>query len=104
MSASDALRIQNAANRTGQQITVVGSRANGTATAMSDWDYIFSGASRERISAGSSVPRGAAGGEVNASGVETGIDRFQSYNPNAPNYQVLDPSRPHVIFTPKGPP
>lgn len=70
---------------------------------MSDWDYIFSGASRERISAGSSVPRGAAGGEVNASGVETGIDRFQSYNPNAPNYQVLDPSRPHVIFNPEGP-
>ena len=101
ISASDALRIQNAADRTGQQITVIGSRAGGTADAMSDWDYIFSGPSAARHSAASSVPIGNAGGAIRASGAESGIDIFQSYNPAAPGYQVLDPNLPHVIFTPK---
>lgn len=32
ISVADSIRIQNAANRTGQQITVIGSRAKGTAT------------------------------------------------------------------------
>jgi hypothetical protein len=101
MSAENALRIQNAATRTNQQIIVVGSRARGTPNPMSDWDYIFTGPSRARNSAAGSVPRGAAGGEVNASGIESGIDRFQSYNPKAPNYRVVDPSEPHVTFDPR---
>jgi hypothetical protein len=101
ISAGDALRIQNAANRTGQQITVVGSRARGTAGPLSDWDYILSGPSRARGSAARSIPRGQAGGEIGASGRETGIDIFQNYNPRAPGYSVLDPDLPHVIFTPR---
>ena len=100
ISASDALRIQNAANRTGQQITVVGSRAAGTSGPMSDWDYIFSGPSAARHSAASSVPVGEAGGAIGASGTESGIDIWQNFNPAGRNYTTLDPTRPYVIFTP----
>lgn len=101
MAPSDALRIQNAANRTHQRITVVGSRAEGTAGPLSDWDYIFSGPSHARPSAKTSVPRGKAGGELDIFGRETGIDRWQDYNPGAPGYNPLDPLRPHVIFGPQ---
>lgn len=101
MSAADAKRIQNAANRTGQEITVVGSRAKGTAKPTSDWDYIMSGKSSQRHSAKSSVPRGTQGGEINSMGRETGIDVFQSYNPNAPGYNPLNTSQPHVTFKPQ---
>jgi len=37
------LRIENAATRIGKPITVVGSRAKGTAGAFSDWDYVIEG-------------------------------------------------------------
>ncbi|MFO7936637.1 MAG: hypothetical protein R6V06_03415 [Kiritimatiellia bacterium] len=96
INPGEAQRIQNAANRTGQQITVVGSRAEGTATAASDWDYIMSGNSSARHSVRSSVPSGMSGGEINA----PGIDVWQDYNPNAINYTTLDSTKPHVIFTP----
>jgi hypothetical protein len=43
ISASDLLRIENAATRIGKPITVVGSRASGTANAYSDWDYVIEG-------------------------------------------------------------
>ena len=101
ISAGDARRIQNAADKTGQRVTVVGSRAKGSARPDSDWDYIVSGKSRQRGAAKNSVPRGAAGGEIGPSGRETGIDWWQDYNRNAPNYMPLDPSRPHVIFDPQ---
>jgi RHS repeat-associated protein len=51
ISAGDAARIQNAANRTNQEIIVVGSRASGTSKLTSDWDYILSGNSVQRHSA-----------------------------------------------------
>jgi len=57
ISPEDARIIQNAADRTKQTIIVVGSRANGTSTPTSDWDYIMLGNSRQRHSARSSVPR-----------------------------------------------
>ncbi|MBN2444388.1 MAG: hypothetical protein JXJ04_23700, partial [Spirochaetales bacterium] len=97
ISAADATRIQNAANRTGQEITVIGSRANGTATVASDWDYILSGNSAQRHSAASSLPKGTGGGEL----YNPGIDLWQSYNSNAPGYTVLDISKPYVIFRPQ---
>jgi hypothetical protein len=98
ISAADARRIQNAANRTGQEITVVGSRASGAAKATSDWDYILSGNSAQRHSASSSLPRGSAGGEV----YNPGIDIWQNYNPSAPGYTVVDTTRPYVPFKPTG--
>jgi hypothetical protein len=99
ISDSDATRIQNAADRTGQDIYVVGSRADGTATETSDWDYILSGDSAQRHSASSSLPSGFAGGSFNSSGFETGIDIFTNYY-NSPNYTPLDPSKPYVQFSP----
>lgn len=39
LKPGDITRIQNAVNRTRTEVTVVGSRANGTAKATSDWDY-----------------------------------------------------------------
>lgn len=92
ISSNDSKRIQNAANRTHQVIVVVGSRAAGTATDISDWDYIMSGNSAQRHSAASSVPRGIAGG---ANG--SGIDIMTSY-PNSPHSVIIDRSRPYIIF------
>jgi RHS repeat-associated protein len=43
LSKGDYLRIQNAATRINKPITVVGSRAKGTAGAFSDWDYVIPG-------------------------------------------------------------
>ncbi len=97
ISSADALRIQNAADRTHQTISVVGSRAAGTSTILSDWDYVMSGKSSQRHSAASSVPRGTY-----TSGVVSGTDIWQSYNPKAPGYVPgPDPTRPFVMFSPK---
>ena len=43
IAGGDALRIQKAANKIDKPITVVGSRASGTAKAGSDWDYVIPG-------------------------------------------------------------
>ncbi|MGL5058728.1 MAG: nucleotidyltransferase domain-containing protein [Microcoleus sp.] len=91
ISPEDARRIQNAADRTKQTIIVVGSRANGTSTPTSDWDYIMLGNSRQRHSARTSVPRGTSGGEINNLGRETGIDIFTG---------PLIQGEAHVIFEP----
>ena len=95
ISPSDARRIQNAANRTHQNITVIGSRANGTAGPYSDWDYIMSGNSAQRHSAASSVPCGLCGGANNS-----GIDIFSSYA-NGPKTISLDLNKPFIEFHPQ---
>lgn len=60
ISASDARRIQNAANLRGVVIHVVGSRAAGTAGPWSDWDYVIEGInSRTRSRIQGSLPQGA---------------------------------------------
>ena len=43
ISKTDLLRIENAATKINKSITVVGSRAKGTAGAYSDWDYVIEG-------------------------------------------------------------
>ncbi len=97
ISTADAKRIQNTATRTKQNITVIGSRASGTATLTSDWDYILSGNSAQRHSAASSLPRGSAGGEY-----EYGIDIWTNYpNSTAANYAELDRTKPYIVFFPK---
>lgn len=95
ISNSDAKRIQNAANKTNQTITVVGSRAKGTAGLNSDWDYIMSGNSAQRHAAASSVPRGVFGGEYNS-----GIDIFSSY-PKSPYPVMLNKNLPYITFYPR---
>ncbi len=99
ISVSDSKRIQNAATRTNQEIVVVGSRANGTATSTSDWDYYMTGKSSQRHSAASSLPRGTSGGEMTYLSGDSGIDIFVGY-PNSPNYESLMTDKPHVIFKP----
>jgi hypothetical protein len=96
MSKANATRIQNAANKTGQRIDVVGSRAGGTASATSDWDYILYGNSAQRHSAANSLPRGTAGGEI----YKPGIDLLQSFNNTLRSYTVLDTTKAHIIFYP----
>lgn len=97
ISLNDAQRIQNAADKAGQPIIVVGSRANGSANPASDWDYILSGPSRSRHSQQSSLPRGTGDGE----GSGRGRDFWQNCNQSRPDYAELDPSKPHVIFEPR---
>ncbi|MGW5418891.1 polymorphic toxin-type HINT domain-containing protein [Streptomyces sp. NPDC003943] len=97
ISPNDAKRIQNAADKAGQPIIVVGSRANGTPNPTSDWDYILSGPSRTRHSVKNSLPRGMGDGE----GSGRGRDFWQSYNPNRPDYAELDRNRPYVVFEPR---
>ncbi|WP_425329520.1 RHS repeat domain-containing protein [Streptomyces inhibens] len=99
LSPNDARRIQNAADKMGYPIIVVGSRvgAKGGPNPTSDWDYILSGPSRARSRVKNSLPRGSGDGE----GSGRGRDFFQRYNPSRPDYSELDPTRPHVIFQPR---
>ncbi|WP_256984888.1 polymorphic toxin-type HINT domain-containing protein [Streptomyces sp. 2R] len=97
---NDAKRIQNAADKTGQTIIVVGSRAgNGNLNPASDWDYILTGPSRSRSSVKNSLPQGMGDGE---GGSGRGRDFYQSYNSNAKQYTELDRNRPYVVFAPRG--
>ncbi|WP_438015644.1 SpvB/TcaC N-terminal domain-containing protein [Sorangium sp. So ce315] len=92
LSSAVRARIQNAANRTRQEISVVGSQARGDAKPHSDWDYVMSGNAAQRHSAKSSVPRGTSGGEITAGGNQSGIDVYKG---------TPDPSRPHITFKPQ---
>ena len=74
-------------------VTVVGSRARGTAGPRSDFDYLIAGNSRVRQDARKMLPRGTAGGEIGTRG-ETGVDIFDQ------NIKRLDLSLPHIIFSP----
>ncbi|MEZ5901344.1 MAG: nucleotidyltransferase domain-containing protein [Hyphomicrobiaceae bacterium] len=85
LSPGDISRIQNAADRYGTKITVVGSRAAGTAGPNSDWDYILEGKSPGRI--GQSLPGGSRGlGEPRAQDFDQGPVRTD---------------QPHITFTPR---
>lgn len=87
IAPGDARRIQNAADRTGVTITVVGSRAKGTAHGQSDWDYVLEGGTaRSRHSSKSSIPSGPHG---------LGEPRVQDF------FSTLDQSQPYISFSPK---
>jgi len=89
----DAARIQAVADKIQQPIHVVGSRAKGTASALSDWDYVIPDVkSKPAHTARKYLPRGVAGGEIAASGRETGIDIFKD---------ALNPDLPHITFNPQ---
>ncbi|SDE04801.1 RHS repeat-associated core domain-containing protein [Paracidovorax valerianellae] len=63
LTPQEILRIQNAANRTGVGISVVGSRASGNAGALSDWDYVVPASTTRRTvhSLSGSLPEGPRG-------------------------------------------
>ena len=87
LSASDAMRIQNAANKIGIPITVVGSRAGGTAGAWSDWDYVITGAnSATKGKVRNSLPEGHRG-----VGAPRNIDIFTG---------AVNTDLPHITFNP----
>jgi hypothetical protein len=90
LSASEALRIQNAANKIGQPISVVGSRAGGTSGALSDWDYVITGANSRTIgSVRNSLPEGVRG-----IGDPRNIDIFRG---------SLNTDSPYITFYPATP-
>jgi RHS repeat-associated protein len=88
IAAGDALRIQNAADRTGTTVTVVGSRASGTATSASDWDYVVDANAPTRNSISRSLP---GAGNV-SEGVRPNIDVFKG---------SVDKTKPHIEFKPE---
>lgn len=90
--AAEAARIQNAANRIGKPIHVVGSRASGTARPNSDWDFVIEANHHTRASAAKSLP--------GARNVQEGLT-----TPGAQDVfkGPLDPSKPHVTFSPEVP-
>jgi hypothetical protein len=90
ITAQQALRIQNAANRTGTEISLVGSRARGTATSASDWDYVINANARVRNSLSGSLP---GAGQV-SEGVPRNLDIFRG---------PLDETLPSITFFPAGP-
>jgi len=89
LSFGDISRIQNAANRTGTPVTLVGSRANGTARSLSDYDYLLPQGTRGsvRSSLKSSLPEGYRG---------IGDPRNQDFF-----FDALDPTKPFILFRPQ---
>jgi len=86
LSVATRARIQVWVDTHGTNVTVVGSRARGTADAFSDYDYLIGGTSRLRASAKWQLPKGAVG---------PGIDVFNE------NDFPLVPGKPHIIFLPR---
>jgi RHS repeat-associated protein len=85
--------IQAFANKYGLTVSVVGSRARGTASPLSDFDYVITGANREgRRAAERHLPRGLGGGGIGAGGRESGIDVLRG---------PLDPAAPSITFFPE---
>lgn len=89
LTKEDVARIQNAANRIGKPITLVGSRAAGTAREDSDWDYVIEANNHQRASAAGSLP-----GAKDSHGTPRNQDVFKG---------PVDTSRPHVTFPPNKP-
>ncbi|EKQ58962.1 wall-associated protein [Xanthomonas citri pv. malvacearum str. GSPB2388] len=88
LSAADLKRIQNAANRSGTTITVVGSRAAGTARSSSDWDYVVNANSKTRNNLSRSLP-----GSGNMKEAErANMDIFRG---------EVDKNRPHIEVRPE---
>ncbi|QMU69865.1 nucleotidyltransferase domain-containing protein [Streptacidiphilus sp. P02-A3a] len=86
LTGSEIARIQNAANRIGKPISVVGSRATGAAGPTSDWDFVIEGInSRVRHSVASSLP---------SADVTLGVGARQDIFSN------LIPELPYITFNP----
>ncbi|MCX5417292.1 polymorphic toxin-type HINT domain-containing protein [Streptomyces sp. NBC_00059] len=97
LTGSERARIQNAANRIGQPISVVGSRSLGPRSEtnpdgvghMSDWDYVITGInSRTKHSVSSSLPK---------ADITVGVGRQQDIFTGP-----LDTTKPHITFYPQG--
>lgn len=89
LTPQEILRIQNAANRVGVPLSVVGSRASGSAGPLSDWDYVVPvGTPRRTIhSLSGSLPEGYRG---------LGESRNQDFHRSP-----VDRNLPYITFVPK---
>ncbi|SMD27516.1 RHS repeat-associated core domain-containing protein [Kibdelosporangium aridum] len=90
LTPGEIRRIQNAADKIGQPITLVGSHARGTAHSESDWDYVITGHNNKiRKKVKNSLPVGAR--EL---GVDRRIDLFKG---------EVQKDLPYITFYPKAP-
>lgn|GEM_PF-1005527 len=88
ISAGDFLRIENAATKIKKPITVVGSRAKGTASAFSDWDYVIEGLNNKDWK---SIKNSLPGSKSLLDNTPRNIDIFEK----------LDPTKPYITINPR---
>lgn len=90
LSPSEIKRIQNAANRSGQDIGVVGSRVNPNKPlhSKSDYDFVIDANSKTRNNLSRSLP----GAKNVREGIPNNQDIFKG---------TVDASKPHIIFRPE---
>ena len=81
-------RIQNAADRINKNINVVGSRADGTATATSDYDYVIEGVSSKEID---KIKNSLPGAKSSVDNLTNRIDLFKG---------KLNETKPHITVKP----
>jgi RHS repeat-associated protein len=89
ITPSEAKRIQNAADRLGKPINVVGSRASGKAKPTSDWDYVIQNMNRKQYN---KVKNSLPGAPNRLDGAGRNIDIFD---------EQLVPDKSYVPFRPK---
>jgi RHS repeat-associated protein len=86
LSTGELLRIENAATRINKSITVVGSRASGTAGAYSDWDYVIENLSSKDWS---KIKNSLPGSGSALDNTVRNIDIFKGpVNPTLPNITI----------------
>jgi hypothetical protein len=90
LKPNEITRIQNAANRSGKDIGVVGSRVNPNKPlhSKSDFDFVIDANAKTRNSLSRSLP----GAKNVREGIPSNQDIFKG---------AVDPNRPHVIFHPQ---
>ncbi len=86
LSKGEILRIQNAATKIGKPIYIVGSRASGTATGYSDWDYIIEGLTNKEWK---KIKNSLPGAKSAIDNVSRNIDIIR---------ESLDVTRPYIIY------
>ena len=87
LAPGEITRIQNAANRFGTDITVVGSRASGRANPLSDWDFITTAPNKVL----QSLPRG-----------DSQVLRSMGRDPSEILRTTVNKNQPYITFSPKG--
>lgn len=88
LTGGEAARIQNAADRIGKPVYLVGSRAEGTAKITSDWDYVVPEMTKRNKDA---IKNSLPGAALRDDGIPRRIDLFRSN---------VGHDLPHVPFFP----